>query len=232
VSPGGFPPGITPENVLWQQNPRNRRIAEVLGRCGLVERAGQGFDMIYRECIRQSKPMPDFTRTDDHFVWVTLHGEIQDPEFLRFLEEIGQERMAAFTTDDFLAVDLVHREQPVPDRLKPRLEPLLEQGIIERTGHGRGTRLHLSRRFYRHLGKGGIYTRKRGLDRETNKALVMRHLKDCGDEGCPISELQQVLPAQSRDYLKRLLSGLRLEGHVRLDGQRRGAKWHAKKTGD
>jgi ATP-dependent DNA helicase RecG len=232
VSPGGFPPGITPENVLWQQNPRNRRIAEVLAKCGLVERAGQGFDMIYRECIRQSKPMPDFTRTDDHFVWVTLHGEIQDPEFLRFLEEIGQERMAAFTTDDFLAVDLVHREQPVPDRLKPRLEPLLEQGIIERTGHGRGTRLHLSRRFYRHLGKGGVYTRKRGLDRETNKALVMRHLKDCGDEGCPISELQQVLPAQSRDYMKRLLSELRLEGHVRLGGQRRGAKWHAKKTGD
>ncbi len=42
VSPGGFPAGITPENILWQQNPRNRRIAEVLGKCGLVERAGQG----------------------------------------------------------------------------------------------------------------------------------------------------------------------------------------------
>ena len=28
VSPGGFPPGITPDNILRQQNPRNRRIAE------------------------------------------------------------------------------------------------------------------------------------------------------------------------------------------------------------
>ncbi len=27
VSPGGFPPGITPENILDQQNPRNRRLA-------------------------------------------------------------------------------------------------------------------------------------------------------------------------------------------------------------
>ena len=28
VSPGGFPPGITPDNILDQQLPRNRRIAE------------------------------------------------------------------------------------------------------------------------------------------------------------------------------------------------------------
>lgn len=91
VSPGGFPPGINCDNLRWEQNPRNRRVAEVLARCGLVERAGQGFDLIYRECIRQSKPLPDFTRTGEHSVWVTLHGEIQDPELLGFLEEIGRE---------------------------------------------------------------------------------------------------------------------------------------------
>jgi hypothetical protein len=39
VSPGGFPSGITPDNVLWQQKPRNRRIAEVLGRCISARRA-------------------------------------------------------------------------------------------------------------------------------------------------------------------------------------------------
>jgi ATP-dependent DNA helicase RecG len=231
VSPGGLPPGITPENILRQQNPRNRRIAEVLGKCGLVERAGQGFDLIFRECIRQSKPLPDFSHTDAYFVWLTLHGEIQDPEFLRFLEEIGQERMATFSTDDFLVVDLVHRAQPVPDSLKSRVEHLLEQGIIERLGRGRGVRLLLSQRFYRRLGKAGVYTRKRGLDRETNKALLVRHLRESGDTGCPISELQQVLPAQSRDQLKRLLSELRREGRVRLAGERRGARWRVEEGG-
>jgi len=225
VSPGGLPPGITPANILRQQNPRNRRIAEVLGKCGLVERAGQGFDLIFRECIRQSKALPDFTHTDPHFVWLTLHGDIQDQDFLRFFEEIGQERMATFSTDDFLVVDVVHREQPVPDHLKPRVGYLLEQGIIERLGRGRGVRLLLSQRFYRRLGKAGVYTRKRGLDRETNKALLLRHLQENGNAGCPASELQQVLPAQSRDQLKRLLSELRREGRVQMVGQRRGARW-------
>jgi ATP-dependent DNA helicase RecG len=44
VSPGGFPPGITPANVLDQQSPRNRRLAEALARCGLIERSGQGMN--------------------------------------------------------------------------------------------------------------------------------------------------------------------------------------------
>jgi ATP-dependent DNA helicase RecG len=72
-------------------------VAEVLGKCGLVERAGQGFDLIYRSCIRQGKRLPDFSRTSEYSVWVTLHGEVQDPEFLRYLEEIGHERMAGFS---------------------------------------------------------------------------------------------------------------------------------------
>ena len=166
-----------------------------------------------------------------HSVWLTLHGEIQDPEFLRFLEEIGQERMATFSTDDFLVIDLVHREQPVPDSLKSRVAHLLEQGIIERVGRGRGVRQLLSQRFYRRLGKAGVYTRKRGLDRETNKALLIRHLQESGDAGCPVSELQQVLPAQSRDQLKRLLSELRGEGRVQLVEERRGARWRVGEGG-
>lgn len=231
VSPGGFPPGITPDNILWQQNPRNRRIAEVLSKCGLVERAGQGFDLIYRECIRHGKPLPDFSHTSDHSVWVTLHGEIQDPEFLRFLEEIGSERQASFSTEDFLVVDLIHREQPVSELLKHRIPHLLEQGVIERVGRGRGVRYLLSRRFYRHLGKAGVYTRKRGLDRETNKELLFKHICDSGTEGCKGSDFRQVLPHLSRGSIYRLLAELKREGKVRVEGMTKAGRWYAQQRG-
>ena len=226
VSPGGLPPGITPENILRQQNPRNRRIAEVLGKCGLVERAGQGFDLIFRECIRQSKPLPDFSHTDAHSVWLTLHGDIQDPEFLRFLEEIGQERMATFSTNDFLLVDLVHREQEIPDFLKSRLEHLREEGIIERVGRGRGVRFLLSQRFYRRIGKAGTYTRKRGLDRETNKALLLKHIQDNRQEGSRLKELRQVLPSLSRPQVQALLRDLKIAGRVHKVGATKAARWY------
>ena len=226
VSPGGFPAGITRENIIWNQKPRNRRIAEALAKCGLVERAGQGFDLIYRECIRNSKPLPDFTHTDDHFVSLTLHGEIQDPEFLRFLEKIGQERMASFNTEDFLVIDLLHREQPVPDNLKTRIPYLLEQGVIERLGRGRGVRHLLSRRFYRFLGKPGTYTRRRGLDRETNKQLLLKHLLDNKSEGSQLRELAQVLPSQTRRQIQALLQELRNEGRAYSTGRTNAGRWY------
>lgn len=47
--------------------------------------------------------------------------------------------------------DFAHREMPIPDHLKSRVEPLLEQGVIERFGRGRGAHLLLSQRFHRHL---------------------------------------------------------------------------------
>lgn len=225
VSPGGFPPGITATNVLWQQLPRNRRIAEVLGKCGLVERAGQGFDRMYRECIRQGKSLPDFSRTDAHFVWLTLHGEIQDPNFLRFLEKVGQERVATFTTQDFLVLDLVHREQSIPPDLRPQLAQLIEAGVVESVGRGRGTRYLLSRQFYQFIDRKGVYTRKRGLDRETNKALLLKHIVDNGPAGSPLSELRQVLPGLSESAIQRLLDELRVEKRIELRGKRRWARW-------
>lgn len=60
-SPGGFPPGVTPENILYRQSPRNKRIAEMFALCGLVERSGQGMDLIYELCVREAKELPDFS---------------------------------------------------------------------------------------------------------------------------------------------------------------------------
>jgi ATP-dependent DNA helicase RecG len=55
ISPGGFSPGITPENILIRQYPRNRRIAEAFAKCGLVERSGQGADRMFEACVKESK---------------------------------------------------------------------------------------------------------------------------------------------------------------------------------
>ena len=51
-SPGGFPNGISLSNILNRQLPRNRRIAEILALCGLVERSGQGMNIIYEQSIK------------------------------------------------------------------------------------------------------------------------------------------------------------------------------------
>ena len=225
ISPGGLPAGVTVQNILDQQQPRNRRLAEAFGKCGLVERAGQGMNLMFERAIMQSKPLPDFTGTAAHEVRLTLHGTIQNPAFVRFLEKIGQERLASFSTHDFLILDLIQRDLPVPDALKFRLGHLKKHGIVESVGRGRGTRYLLSRRFHAESGQRGVYTRKRGLDREANKTLLLQHLIENSQSGSPLSELHQVLHDLPESYLQRLLHELREEGKVVLRGQRRWARW-------
>lgn len=226
VSPGGFLPGITPENFLWKQAPRNRRLAEAFSKCGLVERAGQGVNRMFEESIKEGKLRPDLSGTDDYEVRVTLHGEVQDARFLRFLEQIGRERPGTFTTENLLVLDLVHHEQPVPEPLWPRLAVLVEQGAVERIGRGRGTRYTLSRRFYAFLGERGTYTRKRGLDRPTNRALLLKHIEDNQQDGSQLRELMQVLPAMSRDQVQSLLRELKSAGQVHPMGQTKASRWY------
>jgi ATP-dependent DNA helicase RecG len=226
VSPGGFPPGITPENILWEQAPRNRRIAETLARCGLVERSGQGMNRIYEVCIRESKPKPDFTHTDAYHVWLTLHGEVQHPEFLRFLEKLGKERLESFTTEDLLVIDQVFREEQVSDCFKGNLLKLVESGVIEQISRGRGTRYVLSRQFYEFIGKKGTYTRKRGLDRETNKSLLLKHIHDNQEHGSKMEEFREVLPSHSRNQVQFLLRELVKETKIHVHGKTLGARWY------
>lgn len=226
VSPGGFPSGITLDNLLRAQFPRNRRIAEVLVKCGLVERAGQGMNRIFEAQIKESKARPDFSHTDAYQVWLTLYGEIQDEDFLRFLERIGREQVAAFSTEDLLLLDLIHREQRIPDDLRARLPYLVSQGVIEASGRGHGSRYMLSRRFYDFMRQRGVYTRRRGLDRETNKALLLKHIEDNRAKGGPLEELNQVLPSLSRHQVQWLLRTMKAEGQIHNRGQTRTSRWY------
>ena len=136
-----------------------------------------------------------------------------------------QEGLGSFTTQDFLVLDSVQREEPVPPDLKERLGLLKNRGIIELTGRGRGAKPILSRRFYSFLGKKGVYTRKRGLDRETNKALLLQHIEHLRQEGSRLQDLLQVLPQLTRDQVQKLLRELKSAGKVSVTGKTKSSRW-------
>jgi ATP-dependent DNA helicase RecG len=228
VSPGGFPPGITAENILWRQFPRNRRIAEAFAKCGLVERSGQGADRMFENSVKESKLPPDYSGTDDHQVSLVLHGEIQDPLFLRFLEQIGKETLSSFNTTDLIVLDLVHREKPISRWARDRLPLLRRSGVIEKIG----SKYMLSRRFYQFVGRKGVYTRKRGLDRETNKALLLKHIRDNKAVGSRLNELRDVLPALSHDQVQKLLAEMKREQSIHVKGRTRAARWYPGANGE
>jgi len=224
-SPGGLPHGITVENILDRQYPRNRRIADIFAKCGLVERAGQGMNLIFEEAIRRGKLPPDFAGTDRYQVDLVLQGQVQDPAFVLFLEKIGQELQLSFSTQDLLILDRLHRGLPIDDPLKPRLSYLVESGVLERLSRWRGVRYILSRRFYAMTGRKGVYTRKSGLDRETNKSLLLKHVNENKSVGSIMKEFIDVLPSHSRSQIQVLLRELVKDGKIHSHGLTRAARW-------
>ena len=169
-------------------------------RCGLVERSGQGMNLIYEDLIKQSKPAPDFSRTDQYQVGLTLHGTVQDPAFIGFVENVSRETTAFFSTHDWLLMSAASQGERAPKGAESRVARLVELGIIER---GRGRSLMLSRRFYEFVGKTAAYTRKKGLDREHNLALLKKHIEENKAIGSKLDELCQVLPSLPKPRFNR-----------------------------
>lgn len=223
-SPGGFPKGISLDNILDRQVPRNRRIAEILALCGLVERSGQGMNLIYELSIKEAKQLPDFVGTDDSFVSITLNGLVIDKNMLSVINKIGNEQLEILSTSDFLVIHALYHEMGLTENLRSRLKRLTDLGIVEHTGRSKYV---LARSLYSAIGKSGVHTRMVGLDRETNKELLLKHIRNNGREGTPLKELYQVLPGHNRGQLQILLRELRKEGRIFCEGNTNAARWFA-----
>ena len=222
-SPGGLPLGVTVENILDRQSPRNRRIAELFALCGFVERSGQGMNLMVELSVKEAKALPDFSGTDDHFVKLTLNGIILDKRMLSVIGQIGNERMEYLSTADFLVINALYHDMVVPEHLRSRLGYLAEMGIVEQISRSRYV---LARSLYSAVGQSGVHTRKVGLDRETNKELILSHLRKNGAVGAPLKEFLQVLPDKNRSQIQVLLRELRRDGYIYCEGKTSAAKWY------
>lgn len=64
-----------------------------------------------------------------------------------------------------------------------------------------------------------MYTRYVGLDRDTNKELLLKHIRQNNEVGTPFKELQQVLPGLDRNQIHVLMRELRESGRFSAKGQ-------------
>lgn len=224
VSPGGFPEGVTTENILNRQLPRNRRLAEACSKCGLVERSGQGMDRIFGIVLREGKSAPDFSGTDTYQVSIAVRADQVDKRFLGLLE-LAERHGISLDVSHLVVLDVVRSERAISEEMKPLVKYLIKIGLLERHGRGRGSRISLSRGMYRVLGEAGVHTRVEGLDRETNKELLLKHARQSGAIGASLEEFRQVLPSLTSSQVRHMVYELRDEGKLRSIGRTRGSKW-------
>lgn len=221
-SPGGLPKGITPDNVLDRQMPRNRRIAEILAFYGLSERSGQGMNLMYELSVQEAKPLPDFTGTHDACVCLTLNGKMMDEKMVTVMHLIGEERLGTLTTSDFLTIDKVYFERSIPNRLRPSLKKLIGLGIIESVGR---KRYRISSELCKAAENLGVYLKKPELNREAARSSILSCIQNHEDRGVHFRELRQVFSSLSRNQLRSLMAELKRDKRIFVTGQGCGALW-------
>ena len=129
---GGFPYGVNLSNILTvNSSPRSRRLAEVIERAGLIERSGQGVDIMFSNCITEGRSLPDYSESDDFQVKLRIESKIINPQLRRYLHALKAERRPEeqLSTFDLLTIYSILNKDG--SRVYERsLERLLKEGII------------------------------------------------------------------------------------------------------
>ena len=158
---GGFPRGVTIENILnVPSTPRNRLLADVLSKTGLVERSGQGVDNIFLQTISEGKPAPDYSKTDNFFVTLIVSSLIEDVAFSQFIRSI-QDTLPEdnkLTVYDVMTLNTIRQTRSREGLDKTIVAKLLKGGHIEQRGKTSGVFYILSRDYYEMAGKLADYS--------------------------------------------------------------------------
>ena len=234
VSPGGFPRGVTLENFLSATQPRSRLLADAFMRAGLVERTGRGINRVYESVLRTGREAPDYSRTSEDHVAVTVAIADSNLNLVRFLLEHEESMGKTFALADLQVLHALRTEPRIsgPDlarvlqksdlQTKATLTRMIESGFVEARGDGRARRYSLAAATYRSLVNPTAYVRVQPFDDIQREQMVMTYVESHGQiTRRDVAELCGVTPGQARKLLKELTSA----GKLVLRGERRGAHY-------
>jgi len=222
-SPGGFPSGITLENILSEKAWRNRLLAESFEKIGFAERSSQGLDDIFEQSIRDGKGLPDLSLSDSHAVRLFIPAQIKDKNFILYLERVTNDHQVSLSFEEIYELEKIRENQKTE---KPEFKnKFLQLGIIESIGKGRGTKYILSKRYYEIIGQSGKHTRLKGLSREQIKAMILNHINE--GKPCTVESLLTGFSECKPKDLSNMLQELKRAKKISFDGSRRQGTWRA-----
>jgi len=229
-NPGGFPIGVTKENIITViSTPRNRLLAEVFQKVlPGVERSGQGADKIYRLTIEEGKGEPDYSKTEEYFVSLFIPAILEDARFVQYLEKVSNEMQTIIPMSDLLLLEDIRAGKLEGITLRD-VKHLLGKGFIELHGRTRGAKYILSKRYYSDIGKLGERTRRIGLSRQKCKELILGHIKRHGKG--KMEEFEQIFSTEiqmgdlTRGDISNFLAELKVDGLIKPERKGPGAMW-------
>lgn len=215
-SPGQFPQGIDADNILRKTNPRNPNIMDVFREIKYAEKAGSGFDKVFRELLSNGKQMPKTIQTSTSIlvkvnanVTAEKLGELsQLYKKLTNVEEIDVQVLVVLNNiyeRGKLSYSQLETSPYVQrDRLKGIIKELQDLEFIETTGRTSGIKyiLHRSKRLS--VDDKISYSKQKQQERAEQIESIMRYLKTIDEIDNEAARKLLNIPDSNASYISRL----------------------------
>lgn len=218
---GGFPQGVNLRNLLTvPSTPRNRLLADVLSKTGVVERSGQGLDKIFLYTLSEGKPAPDYSHSDDFTVTGVLLATVKDKAFAIYVQGIQQDlpddqKLNVF---DIMALCEVRdgAKHPTDKQIAQKLERL---GFLEKHGKTNAQYYILPRSYYELSGDSAKYSLMTDWDMNQVWAVIYPFLLKY--DKAKKSEIVTLCGNHLSDkQLRKFIDELKAKGMLKTEGER------------
>ena len=179
INAGGFPVGVNLENILkTPSTPRNRLLADVLQKTGIVERSGQGVDKIYYNTLIEGKAEPDYTKSDFFQVNLKLSAVIEDRAFALFIVAVQEElpETEKLSVLEVITLNMIKKNATKKDLDNEIVSKLLEKKLIEKRGKTNAVYYILSKDYYEFTDEKAKYYNLQELDENQVFNIVFQFL--------------------------------------------------------
>lgn len=183
INAGGFPVGVTLENLLkTPSTPRNRLLADVLQKTGIVERSGQGVDKIYYNTLSEGKAEPDYTKSDNFQVNLKLSATIEDRAFALFLDSIQKELPIneKLSVLEIITLDKIKNKISKKELDSEQVNKLFNKKLIEKRGKTNAVFYILSKDYYEFTDEKAKYYSLQEIDDNQVLTTILQFLSKEG----------------------------------------------------
>jgi len=225
-NPGGFIEGVTIDNLLTvEPHGRNTALADAMKRIGLAERTGRGVDRIFEGSLLYGKPLPDYSESTNVMVKLFIPKSLPDPNFTRLISEEHRTTGESLPINSLLVLnalklnrratvnELAEFSHITVEKARITAERLVESGMIEPSGNGKGRCYTLSAKLYQANNNISGYIRQKGIDSIRYPEMVLQFAKENGGTITrgDVMELLHLTKSQAYNLLKKMVDDDKLD---------------------
>ena len=219
---GGFFDGTYEDYITGERIPRkyrNQFLAQAMANIKMIDTEGFGIHKMFVSQKERWLPMPDYDKSDNDYVVLTLPGNVIDENYsLMLLENTNIDLTTA------VLLDKVQKGKPISENA---VKMLRKEKLIE----GRKPHLYVSKFIAKATDKQVEYTLKKGFNDEECKEWIIKALND--HKVLSRKQINELLwsklpvdftDTQRLNKIGNLLMRMKRDGAIKIDEKR---MWHS-----